>query len=191
MAHTQLVEYSDAQQQLLLALAQRSVEIAVNEGRRMPVTAEDYEFPLQQNRATFVTLTIQNKLRGCIGCLDAIEPLVAGVVHNAYSAAVCDPRFNPVRPGELAELHFEISILSPVQPIVVDDESQLLAVLVPNVDGLILEDGMHRATYLPTVWTQLPQAETFLCELKAKAGLPADYWSESIKFWRYTTETFD
>ena len=141
---------------------------------------------LMELRATFVTLTEDGMLRGCIGSLQACRPLRQDVVVNARHAAFDDPRFTPVRVAELDRLHTEVSVLSTPEPLEVISERAVWAQLRPGIDGVILRAGGHRATYLPQVWEQLPRPQDFLASLKRKAGLPADYWSDRLQLDRYT-----
>lgn len=140
--------------------------------------------------ASFVTLSLQGNLRGCIGSLEAQRPLTVDIWQNAFNAAFRDPRFPPLGPEELEAIQIEISILSPALLLDVEDEQDLLNKIRPGVDGLILEEGTHRATFLPLVWNTLPKAQDFLLHLKRKAGLADDYWSSSIKFATYQTISF-
>ena len=145
---------------------------------------------LQQIRATFVTLEIDGELRGCIGTLEAHQALVNDVAYNAHAAAFSDPRFFPLSEKEYPRLDIHISILTPAEPMRFSSENDLIAQLRPGVDGLILQDGNHRGTFLPSVWEQLPEAKQFFTHLKRKAGLPMDYWTDSLQVYRYTTESF-
>ena len=181
---------SYAQRRQLLGLAANSIRHGLEHERPRPVDAEHYEEELQAVRASFVTLKLQGKLRGCMGTIQASRPLVADVVHNAYNAAFDDPRFSPVTDTELARLDISVSILSPPAPMQFDSERDLIAQLRPGVDGLILHDGEHRGTFLPAVWESLPDASTFVRHLKKKAGLAEDYWSSSMQASRYTAESF-
>jgi len=113
---------------------------------------------------------------------------VEDVAENAFAAAFRDPRFPAISSSELADLDLHISILSPAEAMHFDSEQSLLAQLKPGLDGLILQDGYHRGTFLPSVWEQLPDAAEFLRNLKQKAGLPSDYWSDHLKISRYSTE---
>lgn len=141
---------------------------------------------LSQLAACFVTLTKGQQLRACIGSLQAHRSLLDDVVHNARAAAFSDPRFAPLSGEELAEITVEISLLSPATAIAFTDEASALAALRPGVDGVILNDGTHRSTFLPQVWAQLPSAPQFLAALKKKAGLPVDHWRPSLTLQRYT-----
>lgn len=140
---------------------------------------------LERPAATFVTLTQEGKLRGCIGSLEAHRLLREDVAANALSAALRDPRFAPLTADELARTRIEVSLLEAAQPFTVRDEADAMARLRPGVDGLILRHGSRRATFLPQVWESLPEARHFLRELRRKAGLPADFWDESIELSRY------
>jgi len=140
--------------------------------------------------ASFVTLHRRGALRGCIGSLEAHRPLAEDVAGNARAAAFQDPRFPPVVREELSELDLEISVLSALVPLPAASEAELLAALRPRVDGLVLVEGRRRATFLPAVWRELPEPRQFLAHLKHKAGLPADHWSPSLQFFRYTVEEF-
>ncbi len=173
--------------QLLLGLARRSIEHGLSAGTPPMVPLEAIPADLQRHGATFVTLYRHGQLRGCIGNLEACQPLVCDVVQNAFSAAYSDPRFPRVEADELATLQLEISVLTPRQPVTFDSESRLLETLRPRVDGVVLEEGGHRATFLPAVWEQLPEPASFLRQLKLKAGLAPDYWSPTLKVYRYQT----
>lgn len=139
----------------------------------------------QQRLATFVTLQKRGELRGCIGSLQAHRSLLEDVVHNAYASAFLDHRFFPVTENELMEISIEISILTPMSPIPVATESELLAELKPGVDGLVIENDVYKATFLPQVWEQLPAPEDFLNHLKQKAGIPAGTWPDDMRCFRY------
>ncbi len=180
----------DRERQTLLQVAAESVRHGLDTGKPLKVKLTDYSPVLQQDGASFVTLTIQQQLRGCVGMLKPTRPLVEDVAKNAYSAAFEDTRFSPLRAAEYAQLKYHISILNPAEPIEFDSESDLLQQLRPGVDGLILEDRGRRATFLPSVWESLPKAVDFLRHLKMKAGLAPDYWSSSLKAQRYSVEEF-
>ena len=145
---------------------------------------------LRRPRACFVTLKASGELRGCMGSIEATRSLVEDVSLNAYSAGFKDPRFSPLTDAEIAGLDVSISVLSEPVEVRFACESDLLAQMRPGVDGLVLQDGIRRGTFLPAVWRTLPEPGTFLSHLKQKAGLPVDYWSDSMRAWRYTTESF-
>jgi AmmeMemoRadiSam system protein A len=141
---------------------------------------------LAEHGASFVTLTQRGELRGCIGSLQAHQPLLADVKGNAISAALRDPRFAPLRVEELDITTVEISLLSSTQAMEVRDEADALAQLRPGLDGIIFEYGRYRSTFLPQVWESLAQPRQFLGMLKRKAGLPDDFWAEDVKLSRYS-----
>lgn len=128
---------------------------------------------------TFVTLTIDGQLRGCIGNLTSDESLTSGVRRNAINAAFHDPRFSPLGASELDCVSIEVSILSEPRQLVFREASELLKKLRPRIDGVILRKGAASATFLPQVWEQLPQPRDFLAHLCMKAGLAADAWQHS------------
>jgi len=103
-------------------------------------------------------------------------------------AAFRDPRFPPLAADEFDELDIHLSILTPAEPVSFTSEQELITQLQPGIDGLILEEGHRRGTFLPSVWEQLPEPQQFLRHLKQKAGLSPDYWSENIRISRYRTE---
>ncbi|MEE4377758.1 MAG: AmmeMemoRadiSam system protein A [Candidatus Competibacteraceae bacterium] len=177
-------------QAVLLEVARQSITSGLEHGCALSIDPNAYPASLQPIRATFVTLEIDNNLRGCIGALDARLPLVEDVAEHAYSAAFEDPRFPPLRKPEFAELALHISVLSPPLPLSFESEDDVLAQLRPGVDGLVLQIGANRATFLPSVWEHLPDPYIFLAQLKQKAGLPLDYWSADLRIERYTTESF-
>ncbi len=183
--------YTPEQRRALLRVARRSIENGLESGRPLAVDVAAFDEPLRERRASFVTLTRNGQLRGCIGHLQAIQPLVADVAENAFAAAFQDPRFNPLSAEELPTTHIEISVLGEPQPMTVGSEDELLAALRPGVDGLILEDGPYRATFLPTVWEQLPDPRDFVAALKRKAGMPPNHWSDRMRVSRYHTITFE
>ena len=180
----------EAQRKLLVDIAWQSLRHGLTHGRPIQVDAAQFDKTLSAPAASFVTLQRHGQLRGCIGSLEAHQPLVADVAQNAFSAAFRDPRFPPLDQRELEGLSLEISVLSIPETLVFSSEQDLLRQLRPGIDGLILEDRGQRGTFLPSVWGSLPEPADFLRQLKRKAGLPGDYWSESLRIWRYTTEKF-
>lgn len=138
--------------------------------------------------ASFVTLMKQGELRGCIGTLEAHRPLLEDVRKNARAAAFEDPRFFPLRREEFADISVEVSLLSAPEPFAVETEAEALSALRPHRDGVVLEYGWHRATFLPQVWEQLPEPRKFLQQLKRKAGLPADFWADNLLLFRYDVQ---
>lgn len=172
-------------QRQLLEVARESIQKGLR-GEIPSVHAADYPKALQVPRAAFVTLHVGGELHGCIGTLEARRPLVEEVASNAYGAAFEDSRFPALTGFELERLDIHISILSAAEPMMFSSEEDLVAQLRPGIDGLILEEGRHRGTFLPSVWETIPQARDFLRHLKLKAGLQPDYWSKNIRIQRYT-----
>lgn len=177
------------QQDVLLAIACRSIHHGLTTGRPLTIEAGELEAPLCEPRATFVTLERSGALRGCIGTLEAVRMLAEDVAASAYAAAFRDPRFPPLSPAETDHLDIHISILSPPEPLTFRSEAELKSQIRPGVDGLLLEDGGCRGTFLPSVWESLPQVEPFWEHLKVKAGLPTDYWSSTLRVSRYTCQS--
>jgi hypothetical protein len=177
----------DAQQgRLLTALARNAIACEFGEAiANLP--RPDW---LNEPGAVFVTLTRHGELRGCIGSLEARRALIDDLQANARAAAFKDPRFPPLTHDELPSTRVEVSILSPAQPMRFASEADALAQLRPNIDGVILEHGWHRATFLPQVWEQLPDPRQFMANLKRKAGLTADFWAEDMSLSRYQVEKF-
>jgi AmmeMemoRadiSam system protein A len=178
------------QRQQLLHLA-RSVILRRLQGLgEMQLEDRDYHPHLQRQAASFVTLNRDGRLRGCIGNLSPSRPLFVDVAHNAAAAAFRDPRFEPLALEEYAELELHISVLGEPRQLDVQSREELVQQLRPGLDGVILQQGSHRATYLPSVWAQLPDPEQFITELRRKAGLPRAGWSEETKVSIYTTCEF-
>jgi AmmeMemoRadiSam system protein A len=190
MHSTEVPSLSEDERRRLLDLAWGSIRNGLATGAPSRPDPTAFAGRLREPGAAFVTLHRAGDLRGCIGHLEASQPLVIDVADNAFAAAFRDPRFDPLAEWELDGLDLDISILTPPEPIQFRDESDLLSQLRPGTDGLILEDRGRRGTFLPAVWQSLPEPELFLAELKRKAGLPATYWSPTIKVSRYRTETF-
>lgn len=188
----QSARFNNAERTALLVLARESI-VTHLEGRQ-PVINRDGLVVAQQQGASFVSLHTHDtgpaQLRGCIGSLEPYRSLVDDVVDNARAAAFRDSRFPAVAMDELNYIRIDISVLSPAEPLQFQSETDLLSQLRPGVDGLILEEGFHRGTFLPVVWEQLTEPEEFLSHLKLKAGLPARHWSDAIQVLRYTTESF-
>ena len=172
----------------LLEVAFNAIAQGVRRG--VPDDLQPAQFPgaLQAPLASFVTLKIADQLRGCIGSLEAVRSLVEDVNVNAFAAAFRDPRFPPVAERELSKLSISISVLSSPQAMSFRSERELIEQLRPGIDGLILEEGYRRGTFLPAVWESLPEPSAFLSQLKLKAGLHPDYWSDRLKVYRYHTE---
>ncbi len=189
MNDLQAIRLNSEDRRVLLSLARRSVLHRLQHQHPYTVDMENYGSNLKRRGASFVTLKKAGSLRGCIGALEASQPLVVDVVTHAEAAAFRDPRFEPVCLAEFEALRFEISVLTTPESLAVENEDELISRLRPGVDGLIIQQGKYRATYLPSVWEQLPLPELFLAQLKRKAGIPAAA-SKALQAWRYQTITF-
>ena len=183
-------ELSLAWRQRLLQVAREAVLHPLTSQEKYHIELSHFPERFRETRATFVTLNTDNQLRGCIGSLIAHQPLVADVAANAQSAAFKDPRFKAVILSEYQDIDFHISVLSVPEKLNITSRKELIRDLRPGIDGLILEENGRKATYLPSVWQQLPNPENFVAELRLKAGLTANDWSMDTTVHRYTTEEF-
>jgi hypothetical protein len=185
-------ELSTDDRNILLRLARQALTAAVSGQGNMPRSdAQDLPEVLRQPGASFVTLTIHGELRGCIGALEAYQPLADDVCEHAVAAALQDYRFPPVQPGEIESLEIEISRLTPPQPLQYSKPQELLQLLRFGIDGVILRDGLHRATFLPQVWEKLPDPADFLSHLCAKMGSSPNIWRyRQLQVYVYQVEEF-
>ena len=166
---------------ILLKVARKTIE------NRLNVQTPEADGPdndLSDNiynarRGTFVTLKKNGQLRGCIGNLMADKSILEGIRDNAINAAFHDPRFPPLSKNELEQVDIEISLLTEPEILKYKNKEDLLEKLRPDIDGVIIRKGPYSATFLPQVWEQLPDKESFLGHLCAKAGLPPDEWQRS------------
>lgn len=179
-------EFTRDERDALLDLASESIVQGL-EGKTLKPDKAVYSRALVQHGASFVTLNCDAQLRGCIGTLEAYQPLLLDVAENAWSAAFRDPRFSPLTDSEYSRTEIHISVLTPATPMTFSSEQNLVEQLQPQIDGLILSLGRQRGTFLPSVWESLPDSRDFLQHLKRKAGLPADFWSSDIQIERYHT----
>ena len=177
----------DDHRRALLDAAAGTIGTALTGGARaLPEPGDDPA--LAQAAATFVSLERGEALLGCIGTLDATEPLLTGVARNAWNAAFADPRVPSVRADDFAVMSITISILSPLSPVRARSWRDVHRVLRPGADGVLVEAGPHRATLLPSVWEKLPDPAEFLDVLWHKAGLRPRDWLPGTKVRRYTSE---
>ena len=164
------------EQGTLLHMARDAMERGVK-GEKLPPLDDSMLTPrLREDGASFVTLTVRGQLRGCIGALEPYQPLAQDVREHAVAAALEDPRFPPVSERELSGIQIEVSRLTPPIPLDYKDAYDLLSKLRPHVDGVILRDGFHRATFLPQVWEKIPDPAEFLGNLCYKMGASSDLW---------------
>lgn len=181
---------NDELRHFLLDLAHRSITYGLKHGAAVPLEMDNLAPELRRPGASFVTLEKRGQLRGCIGMLQPVRPLAEDVAHNAFAAAFSDPRFPPLEAAELDDLDIHISILGEPSAMAIASEEDLIRQLQPGIDGLILQEGARRATFLPSVWESLPEPRRFVEHLKQKAGWPKHYWSPQIQAYRYQTEQF-
>ncbi|MGC9356468.1 MAG: AmmeMemoRadiSam system protein A [Anaerolineae bacterium] len=167
---------NDKEQSILLDLAHEAIRARLENEDLVPPALSTLSPILRENGASFVTLTLRGQLRGCIGSLVPRRPLAVDVQENAIAAAFKDPRFPPLTRKEFEHITVELSVLSQPQPLEYDGPDDLIRKLRPGVDGVVLQRGWNRATFLPQVWKQLPEPEEFLGHLCYKAGLPANAW---------------
>jgi AmmeMemoRadiSam system protein A len=175
----------------LLGVARASIRHGLEHGSPLPVDLNRFSPRLREPGACFVTLRRSGSLRGCVGSLEARRSLVEDVAENAFASGFRDSRFSPLTEGEQAGLDIHVSILTAPEPLPCRSEAELLSKLRPGIDGLILQDGSHRATFLPSVWESLAEPKEFLVALKRKAGLGEAHWSDGIRFHRYRTESIE
>lgn len=145
---------------------------------------------LKQQGASFVTLKKNGNLRGCIGSIEAYRPLVEDIQANAVAAALNDPRFPPLSADEFNDVDIEVSLLTQPEPLPTASEEEILALLQRQHPGVVLSLGRRRATFLPQVWEQLPDAQEFMAHLKMKAGLPPNYWHPDMQVSIYQVRKF-
>jgi len=169
----------------LLDTATASIDHGLRWNDKLCVLAADYPEALQAPRASFVTLKAHGRLRGCIGSIEAYRPLIEDVAVNGFAAAFCDDRFGPLTSEERPHIELTISVLEQPMPLEFEHETALLGQLRIGQDGLLIRCDGRRGVFLPQVWNTLPDRSDFLRQLKLKAGLPADYWSDDFRAWRF------
>ena len=174
---------------VILDTAKAVIRRAIKTGQQPQVSLGKGVPPsAQAHRACFVTLMLEDRLRGCIGSLIPHQPLAIDAGNNAYKAAFGDQRFAPLTPEEAEKIEVSVSVLSTPRPIPAGSNDELLAQLRPDQDGLILRDGNRQALFLPSVWGGIPDARQFVHQLKRKAGLAPDHWSPTMKAFRFSAE---
>lgn len=183
---------SEEEGKVLLNSAREAIRDALEEQKRDDRGGESISPKFSQKRGAFVTLTIAGRLRGCIGHLTPQEPLIEGVRKNALQAAFQDPRFKPLSKDEFERVSLEVSILTEPQPLSYSDAADLKQKLRPGTDGVIIKKGYRQATFLPQVWKQLPDTESFLTHLCMKAGLDGEAWKdENLQVLVYQVQAFE
>ncbi|MGC8990509.1 MAG: AmmeMemoRadiSam system protein A, partial [Verrucomicrobiia bacterium] len=169
-------QYTKEERKALLNLARKCLTEVVTHDRLPDAKASDFTPRCSEEKGCFVTLTKNGVLRGCIGNIMPNGPLWKSVMENARNAAIRDYRFPPVHPDELRQIEIEISVLTVPQPLKFDSPDDLVKKLRPHKDGVVLELGLHTATYLPRVWEQISDPVQFLSSLSMKAGAGPDDW---------------
>jgi MEMO1 family protein len=181
-------QLSNEQKKSLLDIANNSIHHGLKNGTSLSITTEDYSGIMSENRGVFVTLEIDQQLRGCIGNLEAAHPLVSGVAINAFNAAFNDPRFKKLTDEEFKHCEISISVLTPRQEIVFENDDTLLEQITTGKDGLIISHGTRSATFLPAVWEKIQSPKLFLSQLKSKAGINVNLTPD--KAWKYQSISF-
>ncbi len=182
---------SQEERETLLKLARQALEVGVSGKALEPIILEIQSINLQQPGASFVTLKRKGELRGCIGALEAYQPLAEDVREHVVAAALNDYRFPPVSPEELPDITIEISRLTPPQRLVYEKCEDLAQLMRPHIDGVILRDGIRRATFLPQVWEKISDPILFINCLCQKMGLSPETWRrKKLEAWVYQVEEF-
>jgi len=176
----------------LLVVARNTIKNRLNNMEEPQIDWKNLPEKFQEQLGTFVTLTIDGNLRGCIGHIIPRETVIEGIRENSINAAFRDPRFPPLSREEFDKIEIEISILTAPEELSYTDADDLLNKLRPGVDGLIIKKGHYEATFLPQVWDQLPDKEEFLSHLCMKAGLSYDSWrKEKLQVSTYQVQAFE
>lgn len=178
---------------ILLKLARGAIEERLFGQSNQEISEQDLNKEIfQEKRGVFVTLNKRGNLRGCIGHIQPILPLIKGVKENAVNAAFNDPRFPPLSKREYPEIKIEVSVLTNPTPLHFNGYQELLNKLKPNKHGVILKKGFYQATFLPQVWDQLPDKRDFLTHLSMKAGLsPTGWMDDDIEIFIYEVQAFE
>jgi AmmeMemoRadiSam system protein A len=182
---------TDTDQSFLLSLARQAIENSVHGDSVPPLDESGLSPLLREQGACFVTLTYRGYLRGCVGALEPYQSLAEDVREHAIAAAFQDFRFPPVQANEINDIEIEISYLTRPTILKYEIPAELPKILRPNIDGVVIRDGMRRATFLPQVWEKIPDPEEFLEELCMKMGSPADLWRrKKLDVMTYQVEEF-
>jgi AmmeMemoRadiSam system protein B/AmmeMemoRadiSam system protein A len=185
-------DITEEEKEYLLTLARETLNSYVMSGKVPAINEDTLNARLLKVQGCFVTLNKDGNLRGCIGHILPQEPLYKCVIDNAVNAAAHDMRFSPVKPEELKDIEVEVSVLSVPEEIKFNSSEEILNTLQPNVHGVVLQYNSRQSTYLPQVWEQLPDKETFLSQLCIKQGSQSDCWQQSnVKVYTYTAAVFN
>ncbi len=184
------VDLSADEQARLLDIARQSIVLGLDSGAAPRLDVAQLDANLRIDSAVFITLTLAGALRGCIGSLQPSAPLAQAVANSAFNAAFRDRRYAQVQASEIENIHIEVSVLSAMELIAVNSRQALLDNLQPGMDGLLMEDQSYRSTFLPKVWEKITTPNEFVGQLMQKAGLAAEHWSSTIRFYRYHSTSF-
>ena len=176
---------SAGESELLLDIADDAILEGLEGTPPSPLVLACPPVAVREPSAALVTLTVGGELNGCIGSLEAEDPLAEAVARHARSAAFHDPRLPALRRSDYARLRIEVSVLSALEPIPSASRSEVLDHLCPGTDGLLISDGVRRAVFLPSVWEQLPDPADFLGHLQQKARMAPTRWPENMRAWRF------
>jgi AmmeMemoRadiSam system protein A len=168
------------EKQILLEIARDAIKSKLHNQQMPPIAVEKYPLRLQKKGACFITLRKNSLLRGCVGSIEAVQPLILDVKDRAIAAAFQDYRFPPLTLPELDEIRIEVSRLTPPAPLLYNSAEDLINQLRPGIDGVILTHHSRRATFLPQVWDQIPTPELFLSRLCLKMGLDKTTWKREV-----------
>jgi len=183
---------NDQEGKYLLEVARKTIRQELFKDKPATQGDEMSSPKFSERRGTFVTLTINDNLRGCIGHIIPQETLLEGIKENAINAAFKDPRFNPLSKKEWDDIKIEISILTDPRPLEYSDADDLLNKVRPNIDGVIIKKGYYQATFLPQVWEQLPDKKEFFTHLCLKAGMDGNEWKKGkLEVYIYQVQAFE
>jgi AmmeMemoRadiSam system protein A len=174
----------------LLTIAREAVRIGLDRQEQWLPDHDELPAPLRDVSASFVTLRREQALLGCIGTIEPRRSLAHDVAANASAAAFADPRLPSITRADLAEMTVKISVLGPLEPVPAQTLHELRSVVRVDVDGLLITDRDRRATFLPSVWQQVPEVDRFLALLWQKAGLRHGSWPRRLRVHRYRTLEF-
>jgi AmmeMemoRadiSam system protein A len=177
-----------AEIEALVDIAEATITAALLGGEPILPSLADLPSALHDPIGAFVTLTVAGELNGCIGTVEAVEPVGHAVARLALSAAFADPRLPALRRSDYPHLTIEVSVLSALSPIGAASHAELLAEVRPARDGVVIKAGGRQGLFLPSVWEQLPDPEDFLDQLWRKAGLTPRTWPAELRPFRFTTQ---
>jgi AmmeMemoRadiSam system protein A len=187
-----VLKLNKEEQVFLLNLAKKSIQHYLAKKKFLKIKPNELPSEkLKEKFGTFVSLSKNGKLRGCIGHIYPVNPVFLDVIQNAVAAAFCDNRFSPLEEGELSETKVEISVLTKPRKLIFSSPQELLKKIKPNIDGVIINIENQQATFLPQVWGQIPDKRNFLSHLCMKVGFPPNTWERSfVEVYVYQVQFF-